>query len=133
MILSLPQSSLPFVAPLRAMALALLVAGCAVETVGDIIAVDVITIDGVQMTARQEKDWPSMIAPVSAETGQTEIVQSGTADTVIIGGSNGDRDLAIRALAQFCGQTIDPNGFDTQFVFKEPQSGDYWFDGWSCR
>ena len=117
----------------RALALLILMAGCAAQPGGGSAAPESISIDGVAMTARQEQNWPSMIAPVSIETAKTEIVQSGTADTVIIGGSTGDRDLAIRALARFCGQTIDPAGFDTQFVFQDPKSGDWWFDGWSCR
>jgi hypothetical protein len=88
-----------------------------------------IRIDGRDLVARQMRDWPSMIAPVSAETGQTVFVQSGTAPTVIISGSRDSRDRAIQALALFCGRPIDPAGFDTQFVYQEPASGDWWFDG----
>ncbi|EEW26475.1 hypothetical protein [Rhodobacter ferrooxidans] len=88
-----------------------------------------IKVGGKVLVARQMRDWPQMIAPVSAETGQTVIVQSGTAETVIISGSPDSRALAIAALAQFCGREIDPDGFDTQYVYQEPKSGDWWFDG----
>ena len=94
------------------------------------VAGTAITVDGTVLTARQEQDWPSMIAPISAETGKTVIVQSGTAPTVIISGSAGDRALAIRALAQFCGRDdFGPEGFDTQYVYQDPKTGDWWFDG----
>ncbi|MCX7669424.1 MAG: hypothetical protein N2439_05065, partial [Anaerolineae bacterium] len=87
---------------------------------------ETIVIDGVTMQVRQEYDWPSMIAPVSAETGETVIVQSGTEDTVIVSGSPDSRDRAIRALAQFCNEEIDPVRFDTQFVYRDPATGDWW-------
>ncbi len=71
-----------------------------------------------------------MIAPIDAATGKTVIAQSGTADTVIISGSADSRDRAIRALAQFCGRpAITADGFDTQFVYQDPKTGDWWFDG----
>ena len=94
---------------------------------------ETIVIDGVTMQLRQEYDWPSMIAPVSAETGEAMVVQSGTEDTVIVSGSPDSRNRAIAALAQFCGEEIDPMGFDTQFVYKDPATGDWWFDQWRCR
>lgn len=94
---------------------------------------ETIVIDGVTMTLRQEYGWPSMIAPVSAETGETVIVQSGTEDTVIVSGSPDSRDRAIAALAQFCGEEIDPMGFDTQYVYKDPATGEWWFNQWRCR
>jgi hypothetical protein len=87
-----------------------------------------IALDGRTLVAQQMRDWPAMIAPVDA-SGRTVIVQSGTADTVVISGSRDSRDRAIRALAAFCGRSIDPMGFDTQFVYQEPKSGDWWFDG----
>ena len=75
-----------------------------------------------------------MIAPMNAATGKTEFVQSGTADTVIISGSADDRDRAIRALAEFCGRKdITSDGFDTQVVYKDPATGDWWFDGFRCE
>ncbi|MCX7286244.1 MAG: hypothetical protein NTW20_01430 [Rhodobacterales bacterium] len=79
------------------------------------------------VVATQMSDWPSMIYAVDA-SGQSQIMQNGTAPTVIISGAP-DFDTAVDALGQFCGRAIDPMGFDTQFVFKEPASGDYWFDG----
>jgi hypothetical protein len=94
---------------------------------------ETIVIDGVTMQLRQEYNWPSMIAPINAETGKTEFVQSGTEDTVIVSGSPDSRVRAIAALAQFCGEEIDPMGFDTQFVYKDPATGDWWFDQWRCR
>lgn len=117
-----------------ALALLLLLPACVAEQPGTRAAPgETIVIDGVTMQLRQEYDWPSMIAPVSAETGKTEFVQSGTEDTVIVSGSPDNRDRAIRALAQFCGEKIDPMRFDTQFVYKDPATGDWWFDQWRCR
>ena len=90
----------------------------------------VIEVDGRKMLVRQEYDWPSMIAPIDASTGKTVIVQSGTADTVIVWGAADDRDLAIRALAQFCDFDLGPvDRFDTQYVYQDPKTGDWWFDG----
>jgi hypothetical protein len=88
-----------------------------------------IEVGGKVLVLRQEQDWPSMIMAVEAGTGETVIAQSGTAPTVVVSGSRDSRDLAISALAQFCGRPIDPAGFDTQFVYQEPKSGDWWFDG----
>lgn len=93
-----------------------------------------IMVDGVELVAIQRYDWPSMIAPISAETGKTEIVQSGTEDTVIISGSPDDRGTAIKALAVFCNRPdITADGFDTQWVYQEPESGDWWFNGFRCE
>ena len=89
-----------------------------------------IQIDGKTLVAQQMTDWPSMIAPIDAATGKTVIAQSGTADTVIISGSADSRARAIRALAQFCeNPEITPDGFDTQYVYQDPKTGDWWFDG----
>jgi hypothetical protein len=93
-----------------------------------------IEIDGMTLVARQMRDWPSMIAPVDASTGQMAVVQSGTQDTVVISGSADSRDRAIRALAEFCNRPdITAAGFDTQYVYKDPESGDWWFDGFLCE
>jgi hypothetical protein len=88
-----------------------------------------IEIDGQTLVAQQMRDWPSMIMAASAQSGDMVIVQNGTADTVIISGSRDSRDRAIQALAEFCGRAINPDGFDTQFVYQDPTSGDWWFDG----
>lgn len=93
-----------------------------------------IEVGGKTLVAQQMYDWPSMIAPISAETGETVIVQSGTADTVIISGSPDDQGAAITALAQFCNRPdITPAGFDTQWVYQDPATGDWWFDGFRCE
>ena len=115
------------------LAVAMLLSACVAEPAVTRAAGETVVIDGVTMTLRQEYDWPSMIAPVSAETGETVIVQSGTEDTVIVSGSPDDRDRAIAALAQFCGEEIDPMRFDTQYTYKDPVTGDWWFDQWRCR
>lgn len=87
-------------------------------------------IDGKTLVARQMWDWPSMISAVDAASGKTVIMQSGTADTVVISGSADSRDRAIQALAQFCERSdITSAGFDTQFVYQDPKTGDWWFDG----
>ena len=124
----------------RALILPLLLAACVSDTIPDservdgVLAGTPIEVDGKTLVAQQMYDWPSMIAPVSAETGKTEYVQSGTADTVIISGSPDDRGAAIKALAQFCNRPeITADGFDTQFVYKDPESGDWWFDGFRCE
>lgn len=116
------------------LALAMLLSACVADQADTRAAAgETIVIDGVTMQLRQEYDWPSIIAPINAETGKTEFVQSGTEDTVIVSGSPDNRDRAIRALAQFCNEAIDPMRFDTQFVYKDPATGDWWFDQWRCR
>ncbi len=124
----------------RALLLPLLLAACVSEPIPDSerfdgeLAGTPIEVDGKVLVAQQMYDWPSMIAPVSAETGRTEYVQSGTADTVIISGSPEDRGAAIKALAQFCNQPdLTADGFDTQYVYKDPATGDWWFDGFRCE
>jgi hypothetical protein len=124
----------------RALILPLLLAACVSDAIPDservdgVLAGTPIEVEGKTLVAQQMYDWPSMIAPVSAETGKTEYVQSGTADTVIISGSPDDRGAAIKALAQFCNRPeITADGFDTQFVYKDPESGDWWFDGFRCE
>jgi hypothetical protein len=113
----------------RALVFPLILAACvqAGPSVADMADATPIDVDGTTVTATQKSDWPQMIYTVDA-AGQSQIAQSGSASTVIIAGAN-DFDMAVNALGQFCGQTIDPMGFDTQFVYKEPSSGDYWFDG----
>jgi hypothetical protein len=120
----------------RALILSLALAGCVSSEIPDAERVDgelagtPITVDGQTLVAQQMTDWPSMIAPIDAATGKTMIVQSGTADTVIISGSADNRNRAIRALAQFCARPdITPDGFDTQYVYQDPKTGDWWFDG----
>ena len=118
----------------------LLLAACVSDEIPDSERVDgvlsgtPIEVDGVTLVAQQMYDWPSMIAPVSAETGETMIVQSGTEDTVVISGSPDDRDAAIKALAEFCNRPdITADGFDTQYVYQDPESGDWWFNGFRCE
>ena len=120
--------------------LPLVLAACVSDPIPDSERVDgvlpgtPIEVDGKTLVAQQMYDWPSMIAPVSAETGKMEYVQSGSADTVIISGSPDDRGTAIKALAQFCNRPdITADGFDTQFVYKDPATGDWWFDGFRCE
>ena len=84
-------------------------------------------IGGATVLAEQKRDWPLMIPSVDA-AGNTQEVQSGTAPTVIVSGAP-DFDTAVAALGQFCGRTINPMGFDTQYVFKDRKTGNYWFDG----
>ncbi len=125
---------------IRALILPLLLTACVSTDIPDsqradgVLAGTPIEIDGMTLVAQQMYDWPSMIAPMNAATGKTEFVQSGTADTVIISGSADDRDRAIRALAEFCGRKdITSDGFDTQVVYKDPATGDWWFDGFRCE
>ena len=120
----------------RALLIPLALAACVSSEIPDsersdgVLAGTPIKIDDKTLVAQQMTDWPSMIAPIDAATGKTVIAQSGTADTVIISGSADSRDRAIRALAQFCGRPdITADGFDTQFVYQDPKTGDWWFDG----
>lgn len=124
----------------RALILPLLLAACVSDAIPDSERVDgelagtPIEVDGKVLVAQQMYDWPSMIAPISAETGKTEYVQSGTADTVIISGSPEDRGAAIKALAVFCNEPdLTADGFDTQYVYRDPATGDWWFDGFRCE
>lgn len=124
----------------RALLLPLVLAACVSDPIPDSERVDgelagtPIEVGGKVLVAQQMYDWPSMIAPVSAETGKTEYVQSGTADTVIISGSPEDRNAAIKALAVFCNRSdLTSAAFDTQFVYQDPATGDWWFDGFRCE
>jgi hypothetical protein len=104
------------------------------ERVDGVLAGTPIEVDGKTLVAQQMYDWPSMIAPVNPATGKSEAMQSGVADTVIISGSADSRDRAIKALAQFCSRPdITAAGFDTQYVYKDPATGDWWFDGFRCE
>jgi hypothetical protein len=120
--------------------LLLCLAGCVETGIPDserpdgLMAGTPIEVDGMTLVARQMRDWPSMIAPVDPATGKMVFVQSGTADTVVMSGSADSRDRAIRALASFCNRPdITSAGFDTQVVYQEPASGDWWFDGFLCE
>jgi hypothetical protein len=84
-------------------------------------------IGGVAVVARQMSDWPVMGYAVDA-SGKERTLETGRAPTVIVSGAT-DLASAVIALGQFCGRSIDPKGFDAQFVYREPSSGDYWFDG----
>ncbi len=106
-----------------------LVEGEPAEGVGTAPVWNMITVDGRTLELREEKDWPSMAAVVNPATGKTEVVQTGTAETIIIRGARGDFALAVKVLAQYCGRPIDPKGFDTQFVFRDAAKDEYWFDG----
>lgn len=116
-----------------ALLLPLVLAACVSSEIPDseradgVLAGTPVEVAGATVVAEQMSDWPSMISTVDA-AGKSQVVQSGTADTVVISGAP-DFDAAVDALGQFCGRKIDPKGFDTQFVYKEPASGDYWFDG----
>lgn len=114
--------------------LPLLLAACVASEIPDservdgVLAGTPIGVGGKTLVAEQMTDWPRMAMVVTGDRGETEIVQMGTADTVIIAGAATFAE-AVDALGQFCGRTIDPVGFDTQFVYREPSSGNYWFDG----
>jgi hypothetical protein len=97
------------------------------ERVDGVIAGTPFEIAGTTVVAQQMSDWPVMIYAVDA-SGKVMVMQSGTAETVVISGAP-DFASAVDALGQFCGRRISVAGFDTQFVYKEPASGDYWFDG----
>jgi hypothetical protein len=79
--------------------------------------------------ARQEAEWPVMIMAVDPATGASSAMRSGSGPAVIVSGAGKDRARAIAALAEFCGRQIDPEGFDTQYVHRDPATGDWWFDG----
>lgn len=119
----------------RALILSLLLAACVgPDEIPDSERVDGLMEGGMPfqvgdatVTAEQVGDWPVMISTVDMN-GQSQIVESGSADTVIISGAP-DFAAAVDALGQFCGRKIDPIGFDTQFVYVEPETGNYWFDG----
>jgi hypothetical protein len=102
------------------------------ERVDGVLAGTPIEVDGLTLVAEQMTDWPVMQAQMDAN-GNSILVQAGTGDTVVISGSPDSRDRAIEALAQFCGRMIDPAGFDSQYVYQEPSSGDWWFDGFRCE
>lgn len=117
-----------------AVALPLVLAACVSSEIPDSERVDGVMEGEAPMTgstvprAEQKADWPQMGMMVVGDRGETEVVQMGTAPTVIISGAT-DFNGAVAALAKFCGRNIDPKGFDTQFVYREPASGNYWFDG----
>ena len=98
------------------------------QTEGGILSGAEFIVDGQTLVADQKTNWPQMIPQVDA-SGVTTEVQSGTADTVVVSGSPDSRDRAIKALALYCGRSIEPEGFDKQYVFKDPKTGDWWFDG----
>lgn len=97
------------------------------ERVDGVLAGTPFEIAGATVVAQQMSDWPVMIYAVDA-SGREKTMQDGTAETVVISGAP-DFASAVHALGQFCGRRISVAGFDTQFVYKEPASGDYWFDG----
>ena len=76
------------------------------ERVDGVLAGTPFEIAGTTVVAEQMSAWPSMISTVDA-TGQSPVVQSGTADTVVISGAP-DFNAAVAALGQFCGRKIDP-------------------------
>jgi hypothetical protein len=84
-------------------------------------------VGGATVGVQEFSDWPRMISTVDAK-GRSQVVESGTAETVIISGA-ADFVNAVAALGQYCGRKIDVAGFDTQFVYQDPETGDYWFDG----
>ena len=98
------------------------------ENISGVVSGEPVIVDGVKLVADQMNVWPLMQPRVDA-AGNTTVVEAGSGPTVIISGSPDDRDLAIRALAKFCGRSIDPAGFDTQYVYQNPKTGDWWFDG----
>ena len=117
---------------------ALLLAGCVAATsepaaesegVGVVPAFETISVDGRALEFAMVPDWPKMAAVVVADTGASEIVQMGRAETVIVQGTGDDFALAVKVLSQVCGREIDPMGFDTQFVFYQETSDQFWFDG----
>lgn len=91
-----------------------------------------VEVGGQILEVRQEPDWPSLINPIDAETGEQAWVVRSHEPTVIVRGTP-DRDLAIAALAKFCGKPIDPAGFDTQVTYYDPATQEHWFDQWKCR
>jgi hypothetical protein len=114
----------------------LALAGCVAGTpepdgggAGVVPVFEPITVDGKAFEFAMVPDWPSMASVVVADTGESEIVQMGRDETVIIQGTGNDFTLAVKALAQVCGREIDPMGFDTQFVFYQDTTDQFWFDG----
>jgi hypothetical protein len=117
----------------RALLLPVVLAACVQSEIPDserfdgVLAGTPFEIAGTTVVAQQMSDWPVMINAVDA-SGRETTMQRGTAETVVISGAP-DFASAVNALGQFCGRRINLAGFDTQFVYQEPSSGDYWFDG----
>ena len=80
------------------------------------------------VAVRQEASWPRMGMVADAQGNYSSAAQGDRVPTVIVSGA-GDFDKALTALAAFCRITADPMAWDNQFVYRDPASGDYWFDG----
>ena len=82
----------------------------------------------VGISVRQEASWPRMGMVGDAQGNDTSVALGDMVPTVIVSGAE-DFDRALTDLSAFCGITADPMVWDTQFVYRDPASGDYWFDG----
>ncbi len=83
------------------------------------------------VTVRQEASWPRMGMIADTQGNYSSVPLGDQVPTVIVSGAD-DFDQALMELARFCGITADPMTWDTQFVYRDPANGDYWFDG-LCR
>ena len=77
---------------------------------------------------RQEASWPRMGLVADTQGNYSSVPLGDQVPTVIVSGAD-DFDQALTALSAFCGITADPMAWDTQFVYRDPANGDYWFDG----
>ena len=122
----------------RALILSLALAGCVSSEIPDSERADgvlageppeerEITVDGRKLGVRQEMDWPIMRYTVGAN-GQAQTIQSGRGPTLLVFDATGF-EQALKAVGQVCGVTSDPAAWDTQFVYRDPATGAYWFDG----
>ena len=80
------------------------------------------------ISVRQEASWPQMGMLADAQGNYSTGALGDRVPTVIVAGAE-NFDAALPAMAAFCGISADPAGWDTQFVYRDPASGDYWFDG----
>ena len=117
-----------------ALILPLVLAACVQSEIPDSERVDgliegpkPVQVGATTVGVQEFSDWPRMISTVDAK-GRAQVVESGTAQTIIVSDAP-DFATAVAALGQYCERRIDVAGFDTQFVYQDPETGAYWFDG----
>lgn len=84
--------------------------------------------DAGGIAVRQEASWPAMAMGVDPEGNGMTFDTGDRVPTVIVSGAP-DFAAAVGAVGAFCGITTDPMAWDTQFVYEDSETGDYWFDG----
>ncbi|MDN5788198.1 hypothetical protein [Pseudorhodobacter sp.] len=104
-----------------------LLTGCVTSNAPLGAAAQLVTIDGAQMSVRQEADM-DVYGLMTTPDGKPVFKVIDHDKAVVVAGAK-DQDMAIRAMGAFCKIAVDPKAWDTDYVHHFNKTNEYQFGG----